>query len=231
VRKAIFLAALLLLALPFTLSAQEPTCEALAPEGVGDTFYLGLGDAYTTQGNYTQAIIVYDCAIERNSTYAPAFVNRGLAHAAQYNFAAALSDYNQAIELNDQLFSAYNNRGVLYSREANYALAVSDFTLLMMLAPDYAPAYHNRALVHAAEGNYDLAIADLQQAITVDPAYAEPHQALATVYQAMALESYAEYESLKVLPAEPSMFLSALRDSRESGDPSVWFMQQTTTQE
>lgn len=224
--------ALALFALPLAARAQlQPDCETYAPADAPATYYIGLGNAYTLQGNYSEAILVYNCAVERSPDYAPLYVNRGLAHAAQYNFTAALADYNRAIELDDQLLSAYNNRGVMYSREANYALAISDFTLLMMLAPDYAPAYHNRALVHAAEGNYDLAIADLEQALAIDPTYAEPHRALATVYLALALESYAQYEDLTARPADSPMLLNALRESRETGDPSVWFVFQTTASE
>lgn len=217
---------LILLALPLTSQAQEqPTCETLAPADVSATYYLGLGDAYITQGDYTRAIIAYTCGIDREPNVASAYLSRGIAHAAQFNGTQALADYNRALELDANLLAAYNNRGLLYSQEANYGLAIADFTLLTSLAPDYAPAYHNRALVHAAEGNYDLAIQDLQQAIALDPTYAAPNAALSAVYLALAAQSYTQYESVRgqLAPTDVNSLLRSVQAAQQTGDPSVWF--------
>jgi len=230
--RALLILALLCLLLPSAAWAQsdEPMCENLAPANADPTFYLGLGAAASEEGDFTRAIIVYTCAIERNPSYAPAYVDRGRAHAAQFNFPEALADYNQALDLDGNLIAAYNNRGVLYSNQANYGLAIADFTVITLTAPDFAPAFYNRALVHAAEGNYDLAIDDLLIAIDLDPEFAAPHSALGAVYLALAAESYQDYEIITNRPAQPDAgdTLEAMELRLETDDPSALLALQMT---
>ena len=209
------------------LAQDEITCEALAPPGVSPTYFIGLGDAYFSQGDYTDAIIAYTCAIEANPDYAPAYVNRGYAHAAQHNDPEALADYERALERDDTSVAAYNNRGVLYTNQGNFGLAITDFTLAITLDPDYAVAYNNRGVVHAAEGNYDLAMADFEQAIALDPDYAAPHASLAAVYSALAMAQYQQYQEIvgphvAIPGGSPESVLVTIQDSRETGSFAVW---------
>lgn len=211
-----------------TVIAQtDLTCEDLAPTDSPPTYYIGLGDAYFTQGNYPVAVVAYTCAIDLDPTHAPSYVHRGFAYAAQYNDAQAMADYNGALELDEGLLAAYNNRGMLYMRQGNFGLAINDFALVIALDPSSAVAYTNRGLVHAAEKNYDLAIADFEQAIALDPDYAMPHAALGTVYTALALESYATYLEIDATTArlpggQPDDVLNALIAAEESGNISLW---------
>ncbi len=224
---------LLLMCLPVVVLAQdtgdieEDPCAEIAPPGVLAVYFVGQGDAYFTQGNYTLAITAYTCALDQDPEYAPAYVNRGFAHAIQRNYPQALEDYNRALEIDESLVGAYNNRGLLYTYQGNFGLAITDFTLAIALNPDSAVAYNNRAVVHAIEGNHDLAIADLEQAIALDPEYAAPHASLGAVYSAMAVESYQNYRDMAGqtarLPAgDADIVLNMIDDSRETGNFSVW---------
>jgi tetratricopeptide (TPR) repeat protein len=215
---------------PAEVSAE--ICARLAQGAGNEAFFIGLGDAMSAQGDYTRAIIAYTCAIDLNTSYAPAYVSRGLANAVQFNYGQAMDDYNRALELDSTLVSAYNNRGILYTQQANYGLAIADFTIVTSLAPAYAPAYHNRGLVSAAEGNYALAIPDLEQAIALDPDYAAPHAALGAVYLALADASYAEYAARAGRPALPDArdTLTVLQDEA-TGGTAVWLTLQTPARE
>ncbi len=225
---------MLAMMLPLTAQAQtERPCASFAPPGQDATYYLGLGHAYSLQGDYSNAILVYNCAVAQQPDYAPLYINRGLANAAQANDTAALADYNRALELDPNSTAAYLNRGVLYSREANYALAIADFTTLTTLAADYAPAYLNRGLVHAAEKNYDDAMSDIEKALELDPNYAEAHRALGTIYAAKAIEQVQQYAELSGIAAQyavPDTFGPSLQAFIDSGDPSVWSSLQATAQ-
>lgn len=227
------IAVALLTLLPAPVGAQtvddEPTCTDFAPDDADATFFVGLGAAASAEGDFTRAIFVYTCALERDPAYAPAYVSRGLAHASQFNFPLALQDYNTALELDGELVEAYNNRGILYTQQANYGLAIADFTVVTVIVGDFAPAYHNRGLVHAIEGNYDLAIDDLQRAIELDPDYAAPHTALGAVYLALATESYENYRRITGRPAIPDAddTLDALQSRLETGDATALQLLQT----
>ena len=220
--------------LPPAAQAQtDRPCSSFAPPGQDATYYLGLGHVYSLQGDTTNAILVYNCAVAQQPDYAPLYINRGLANAAQANDTAALADYNRALELDPNSTAALLNRGVLYSRQANYALAIADFTALTTAAPDFAPAYLNRGLVHAAEQNYDEAIADIEQALELDANSAEAHRALGTIYAAKAIGQIQQYAALSGIAAQyavPDAFGPSLQAFVDSGDPSVWSNLQTTAQ-
>ncbi len=208
-------------------SSDGDPCLEIAPERATHTFFVGLGDVYFEQNDYTDAIVAYTCAIERNETYAPAYINRGFAYAIQLNFPPALEDYNRALELDGNAITAYNNRGLLYFNQGTFGLALTDFTLAVTLNPNFAIAYHNRGLVHAAEGNYELAITDLQQAIALDADYAAPHASLGAVYTAQALESYQQYREVAgegaVLPGiSAENILSRIEEGAQLGTFSTW---------
>lgn len=203
------------------------TCEDIAPSNAPAPYFLGLGEAYFLQGNYTLAVVAYTCAVKLDPGYAPAFVNRGYAYAVQGADPQALDDYNQALKIDESLVTAYNNRGMLYLSQGNFGLALNDFDLAVTLNPNYAIAYNNRGLTHAAEGHYDLALADFQQAITLDPKYAAPHAALGAVYSAMSLQSYKDYLGLAGpgarLPAgQPDDILNALDLGLKNNDFTIW---------
>ncbi len=205
----------------------DVTCTDLAPADTPAPYYIGLGDAYFTQGNYTLAVVAYSCAIDLDPNYAPAYINRGFAYAIQFADPQAMADYNRALEIDESLVAAYNNRGMLYLSQGNFGLALNDFDLAVALDPNYAIAYNNRGLAHAAEGHYDLAIADFQQAITLDPAYAAPHASLGAVYSALALQSYENYRSTAGpgarLPAgQPDDILNAVDSGLKNSDITIW---------
>ena len=221
----------LLLVIP--LSAQDVSvCESINPPDASALFYVGLGDSYSARGQYADAINAYDCSIERDTSFAEAYLSRGVAHASQLNTNQALADYNQALELDSELLAVYNNRGLLYSFDGNYNLALADFNLLTSLDPDYVPAYHNRAMVYAAEGNFETAVAELQQAITIDPEYAPSHSALGAVYLALATQSYMTAENLNGRPAQFDVTdaLEPVLNSQQRNDPAIWFTLQELDQ-
>ena len=227
-RRLLILIVCAVLVFPVMAQAESP-CESIDPPDADALFYIGLGDAYSKRGQPALAINAYDCSIERDPSFAQAYVSRGVAHMGQLNLGQALEDYNQALELDDTLLSAYNNRGLLYSLDVNYSLALADFNLLLALGPNYLQAYHNRAMVHAAEGNYDLAIADLQQALSIDPDYAPAHQAMGAVYLALATESYQQAEAINARPAQFDVEDALMRvlDFAQAGNAGVWFGLQT----
>lgn len=226
-RCCLWLIALLCLAAPFSLFAQtDVTCETLAESGGNAAHYIGLGESFRAQGDYTEAIVAFTCAIDLDPTYVPAYVSRGVAHVAQFNYPAALEDYNHAIELDETYVVAYNNRGILYSLQANFGLAIADFTIVTTFSPDDPTPYNNRALIHAAERNYDLALTDIEQALALDPEFAPAHAALGAIYLAMAEESYATYaeitDNAPVPNGDAQGMLASLEEARDTSNSSAW---------
>lgn len=216
-----------------TARAQDVSaCTNFDPPDASALFYVGLGDVFSTEGQFANAQIAYDCSIERDPSFAMAYLNRGVAFAAQGDFESALDDYNRAIELDENLLAAYNNRGLLYTRDLNFSLALADFNLLIALDAEYVPAYHNRAMIYAAEANFELALTDLQQAISLDPTYAPAHQGLGAVYMALALQSYQTAEAINARPAQfdADETWNGILSTLVNDDLGVWFTLQALDQ-
>ena len=72
--------------------------------------YLKQGNGEVARGEFDQAILDYNRAIELNPQYALAYCNRGNAKTAKGDFDGGIADYNRAIQINPQLALAYNNR-------------------------------------------------------------------------------------------------------------------------
>jgi tetratricopeptide (TPR) repeat protein len=87
------------------------------------------GLAYYKQGQYAQAIIEYDQAIQFDPTFefADAYLNRGNAYFALRQFSRAIIDYDKSIQINATNGLAYLNRGLAYQRLGKQKEADADF--------------------------------------------------------------------------------------------------------
>ena len=73
---------------------------------------IGLGVAYSEEGNYTEAVMAYDKAILLDPKNTFALNSRGIALTALHNYAGAIQDYNDAIKLDPTIVirtSFYNS--------------------------------------------------------------------------------------------------------------------------
>lgn len=234
-RLSIILACMLLLfALP--TQAQEGDTPPEEPETVcfepaipnaAPSYYIALAEVQFERRDYSGAISIYNCVLERQPDYAPAYSSRGYAYAALGDVEQALADYEQALALDEGLVAAYNNRGLLYTTQGNFGLAINDYTLALALDPNNAASYNNRGVVHAIEGNYELALADFEQALTVDPTYATPHASIAAVYSALAVREYQAYvetagDNARLPAGTPDRVILDLDTALRDGNFSVW---------
>ncbi|MEO0561173.1 MAG: tetratricopeptide repeat protein [Chloroflexota bacterium] len=203
-------------------------CPSPSVANPGSAYYVGVGNAYFSQVNYTDAIAAYTCAIDLDASYAPAYVRRGYAFTVQGDDRRALADFNAALELDDQLLEAYNNRGVLYMSQGNFGLAIGDFTLVIALSPDDPVTYNNRGIAYAAEGSYQLALADLELAVELDPSFAPAYASLGATYTALAVSNYNTYRDLsaegdRLLPQrQPVEIIRAVDEDGRIRDFGVW---------
>jgi protein O-mannosyl-transferase len=145
-------------------------------------FYNNRGIAYSSLGNYRQAIDDCSRAIESNPGYAEAYNNRGVAYSALGNYRQAIEDYGRAIEIKPGYAEAYNNRGTAYAYLGNHRQAIEDFSRAIEIKPGYAEACNNRGNAYNGLGNHRQAIDDYSRAIEIKPGYADAYTNRAFVY-------------------------------------------------
>ena len=87
-------------------------------------------------GRVDLALESYEKAIEIDSNYANAYLNRGHLFQTQDDYSKAMNDYLKAIELEPEYIYAYANKGNLNLILGNYEDAKKDFEICVQLHPN-----------------------------------------------------------------------------------------------
>ncbi|MFN2200452.1 MAG: tetratricopeptide repeat protein, partial [Caldilineaceae bacterium] len=137
--------------------------------------FVDQGIALLESGYNARAIAKFDDAIELDSEYADAYVQRGMAYASfdeseSNDYEQAISDLEKALELGVNSAEAYYYLGLaIFGARGADRQALANFEKALELKPDYADAYYYRGLVFANFDDLDRAIEDLDRAIALDP--------------------------------------------------------------
>ena len=119
--------------------------------------------------NITKKISSYDRAIQLNSNFYGAYVNRAIAKAELGRHGDAFDDLDIAVQLKPDKAEIYLNRGIVKKRLGRYADAIVDYNKAIELNPDMAEAYANRGIAKSELERYADAIADFDKAIQLNP--------------------------------------------------------------
>ena len=130
-------------------SRREIADSALAPDGA--RAYINRGYAYSLLGDWDQALVDADAALDRDTLSAIAWGNRADANGHLGNVEQALDDFDQALFIDPTYATAYLDRGLLFERLGRAAEAVEDFKRYLDLAPNAADRAEIQAKVDALE--------------------------------------------------------------------------------
>ena len=98
------------------------------------------------------ALADFTKAIEIDSGFADAFVNRCFAYEDKGKPDLAVKDCTAAIALNPTDAVAYNDRGVAQEKTGNIEGALADYWTAIELDPSYRDAFANRAVLYDHKG-------------------------------------------------------------------------------
>ena len=138
-------------------------------------FYNNRGMAYDKEGQYDQAILDYNKALNINPRYAEAYNNRGVIYRKKGQLDRAISDYNKALKINPRDAEAYNNRGVVYLWKGEFDRAISDYNKALEINPRFAESYYGRGVCYYSQKQYDKSWEDVNKAqglgLTIPPEF------------------------------------------------------------
>ena len=115
-------------------------------------FYIKRGNAYHEKGQYDQAILDYNKALEINPKDALAYYHRGISYEKKGQYDQAISNYTKALEINPRDTGAYYNRGMAYGNKGQYDHAILDYTKALEFNPRFTEAYNNRGVALYGQG-------------------------------------------------------------------------------
>ncbi len=93
------------------------------------TDYLKAALVATQQKEYKKAIAYCDLALNSNSTYIPAYFQRGYNKFMLKDYNGAIVDFNVCIDLNSDYLDAYLYRALCYQKKGNNMAATRDYNL------------------------------------------------------------------------------------------------------
>ena len=97
-----------------------------------------MANKHLEDGNYEEALKVFDEVIASYPDYKDAYMGRGIALMQMQEFEKSRRDFDKALALDKNFAAAYANRGILNDRTGRYEEAMRDYRKAVSLNPDLA---------------------------------------------------------------------------------------------
>jgi len=110
-------------------------------------FLFNQGNALVRQGEYVDAIALYDQGLEHYENSSEAWLNRGFALAQLRRFEEQLSSCNQAVALDPEFVEALNCKGLALDALGEDEAALTFFEQAVQVERDFYQAWNNRGEV------------------------------------------------------------------------------------
>ncbi|PWR72632.1 hypothetical protein DK846_06610 [Methanospirillum lacunae] len=143
---------ILLVLIPILLVSSTLVCA----ETPTDLYKQGL--AYSNQGNYEEALKVFNQAIQINSNSTLLWLNKGNTLSSLGRYQEALDAFDNVTRIDFSNKDVWYPRGVAYSGLDNYDMALHAFSKAIQYYPNNAQAYKKKGDLFMALGRYDEAI-------------------------------------------------------------------------
>jgi tetratricopeptide (TPR) repeat protein len=108
--------------------------------------------------NIDKQILFYTKAIELDSKFFEAYINRGVAFYDKGDSEKAISDYNKAIEFEHNDAIIYFNRGLAYGKKRDFDKAISDYNKAIELDNSFTLTYNNLKELYIITNKYDSSL-------------------------------------------------------------------------
>jgi eukaryotic-like serine/threonine-protein kinase len=207
-----------------------------------------LGNAYSAQGNMSEAEPAYRRAIElwnklrTEFPKVPAYVkylafsydSLGTVLFCDGRTEDSIASYTKAIELKSHDWRAWHHRGWAYSQLGEWDKAVTDYTKVIELRPDFGDAWHGRGFAHAALGQWENAVGDQTKALELTPKQWHTWWRRAQAYSALkqwdqAIADYAKAIELGATESEVWISKAAAHAQLDQPDQAIAELKQAIT--
>ena len=137
---------------------------------------------YEINGNYEDAIKVFNLVVANNPNYALAYNERGLCFENRGDYEYAILDYKKSLEINPKFAAACLNLGNVYQRKGEYYKAIAYYNRSLKINPNFPEAYTARGSAYDNTKQYDKAISDYNKAIKINPLFGEAYYNRGNLY-------------------------------------------------
>jgi tetratricopeptide (TPR) repeat protein len=162
-----------------------PACTRLLESGRKDfdvgTIYSTRANAWYLKGNFDNAVVDYQAAINHNPKLSVALQGLGNSYFRKSEFRLAIKAYSDALAAEKKSAELYNNRGLAQLNVGEFSSAVRDFGEAIKINPKFSSAYNNRGIAYSKYKQFEPAIKDFTKAIEIDPKFVDAYMGRAEV--------------------------------------------------
>jgi tetratricopeptide (TPR) repeat protein len=141
--------------------------------------YLESGQRYYDKGQYREAEIQFENAIQVDSRFADAHYKLALAATKLQQWPTAYQELLTTVQIQPEHYAAHLDMANLLISSGHFNEAKEQLDLLTQKQPDDPDVYMARASYYAATNNTTAALADMQKALQLDPRRSESYLNLA----------------------------------------------------
>ncbi|QQS48237.1 MAG: tetratricopeptide repeat protein [Acidobacteriota bacterium] len=156
-------------------------------------------------GNYDEAILKFNDAVNLNPSNDAAFVGRGRVRLAQNDYDQALADFSEALKLNPGNSEALIGRGNAHLGSKNWDAGIADFSKALEMNQS-AEAYYNRGRIYEYKKDYARAIEDFRAAIKLSAEDPKPLVGIGNIYLQQGDNERALGNFSQALALDPNLF-------------------------
>ena len=150
-------------------SAKECYLEAIALAPNQAEIYYKLGEVFSLQKSWNQAVDAYCQAIKINPDFSWAYHKLGCALTQLESYLEAVEAYKMAIKLNPEFPWSYHKLGELWMELANWEEAIFAYRRFIKLKPDLFISYKNLGDALMKLSRWDEALAAYQRGLEIEP--------------------------------------------------------------
>jgi tetratricopeptide (TPR) repeat protein len=121
------------------------------------------------RGEYDEAIICYDKALEIDPNYATAWCFKGNALRTLKKYDEAIICYDKALEIDPNYATAWNHKGMWLDTFQRYDEAIKCYDKAIMINPNETAAWNNKGIAFINLKKYDEAIKCYDKVLEIDP--------------------------------------------------------------
>jgi len=153
-------------------------CSSRNPE-VRKQKYLESGKRYLDKGQYREAEIQFENAIQNDARFAEAHYMLAQAATKLGDGRTAVQELSKTIEIQPDHYKAHLDLANLMILASHFSEAKEELDLLVQKQPENPEVYLARANYYAGINNTTTALADMQTAIRLDPKHSDSYLGLA----------------------------------------------------
>lgn len=131
--------------------------------------YLEMGVKQLQDGNYSQAILLFDSAIKKDSLNFEAFYYRAYSYKGLDSLSIALTDLDKGINILPEYLNAIQVRAQIKYIVGDFPGTISSARQLISFNPQNSLAYHLIGLSKQNLGDYEGSIRALDKCIQINP--------------------------------------------------------------